>query len=221
MKLKSFGCSFTYGSDLADCDIPDMGASQHTWPALLADDLDLHYECYAWPGIGNLQIMDSVLTQCSLRDPSIFVINWTWTDRFDFLDPLTEQWDTLRPDGNTNRHQLYYREFYNQYHTMLTNSSYIKTTIDILQSKNIHFIMTMMDTILFDEVDPGWQDPRSISFLQKQIKPHIVYFENDTFLNWTKKKGFPISETLHPLESAHQAGFELIRSNLDTILHKV
>jgi hypothetical protein len=56
MKLKSFGCSFTYGSDLHDCDIPQWGASRQTWPALLAKNHNLEYECHAHPGIGNLQI---------------------------------------------------------------------------------------------------------------------------------------------------------------------
>ena len=221
MKLKSFGCSFTYGSDLADCNVPDWGASRQTWPSLLAQCQSLIYECHAWPGIGNLQIMNSVLEQCSLNDPAVFVINWTWLDRFDFMEPTTEHWITLRPDGDTKKHQLYYKYFYNQYHAMLINAVYIKTTIDLLKTRNIQFIMTLQDSTLFNKVDPGWQDPRSISFLQKQIKPHIVYFDNDTFLNWSKKKGFPISETLHPLEAAHQAAFELIRSNLDAILHKV
>jgi hypothetical protein len=213
MKLKSFGCSFTYGSDLHDCDIPLWGASQYTWPALLAKKHNLEYECYAHPGIGNLQIMHEVLTQASFDDPSIYIVNWTWLDRFDFIDPVKDQiWHTLRPTGDNHEHQLYYQYFYNQYHTMLTNSSYIKTAIDILKLKNIQFIMTLMDTTLFDEVDPGWQDPRSISLLQKEIKPYITWFENKTFLEFSKEKGFPISETLHPLEDAHQAVFELIRS---------
>jgi hypothetical protein len=216
MKLKSFGCSFTYGSDLHDClnsliNIP-FNASQFTWPALLANENNLTYECHARSGIGNLQIMHETLTQASLNDPSIYVVNWTWADRFDFLDPLTEQWHTLRPDGNTREHQLYYRYFYNQYYTMLTNASYIKTTADILNSRGIKFIMTLMDTTLFDEINSKWQDPRSISLLQKEIKPYITWFENQTFLNWAKQKGFPISETLHPLEEAHQAAFELVRS---------
>lgn len=221
MKLKSFGCSFTYGSDLNDCDIPDVGPSQYTWPALLAKEHNLTYECYAWPGIGNLQIMHEILTQASLNDPGVYVVNWTWADRFDFLDPLNEHWHTLRPDGDTPEHQLYYRHFYNQYHTMLTNACYIKTTADILKSHGIKFIMTLMDTTMFEEVDPGWQDPRSISLLQREITPYITWFNNQTFLNWSKQKGFEISETLHPLEDAHQAAFELIRSNFDTILHKV
>jgi hypothetical protein len=212
MKLKSFGCSFTYGSDLNDCDIPEYGPSRSTWPALLAKYYNLTYECYAWPGIGNLRIMNEVLTHLSFNDPSVYVINWTWADRFDFIEPLTEYWHTLRPDGDTPAHNQYYRHFYNQYHTMLTNNCYIKTTGDMLISRGVKFIMTLMDKTLFDVVDPNWQDPRSISLLQKEISPYITWFNNQTFLEFSKEKGFPISETLHPLEAAHQAGFELIKS---------
>jgi len=219
MKLKSFGCSFTYGSDLADCDIPDLGASQLTWPALLAHDLNYQYECYAYPGIGNLQIYQTILDQVRLRDSNFFVINWTWLDRFDFIDPLHEYWNTLRPDGNTHEHQLYYRYFYNQYHTVLTNGSYISSTISILKQHNIKFIMTLMDETLLEDVDPNWQLPRPVKLLQDNIKDYITKFNNKTFLEFTKEKGFPISETLHPLEDAHQAAFELIRS--DAILHRV
>jgi len=221
MKLKSFGCSFTYGSDLCDCDGVPFEASRQTWPALLAKSGDLDYECYAHPGIGNLQIYQTVLDQIRLKDSNFFIINWTWLDRFDFIHPLKENWHTLRPGGDTAEHQLYYKNFYNQYHTMLTNSSYISSTISILAQSNIKFIMTAIDETLFDEVDPGWQDPRSISLLQKEIAPYITWFDNQTFLNWSKQKGFSVSETLHPLEEAHQAGCKLIKPQFDAILHRV
>lgn len=213
MKLiKSFGCSFTYGTDLKDCDDTVPGYSRITWPALLASSIGARYECYAAPGIGNLQIYHNVLSEIPLLDSEFFVINWTWCDRFDFMDPLDEQWITLRPGGSNKQHDLYYRNFYNQYHDMMTNAAYINSAINLLQKHNIKFIMTTMDTTLFDVVNPNWQDPRSISLLQKEIKPHITYFQDQTFLNWSKEKGFPISETLHPLEDAHQAAFELIKS---------
>jgi hypothetical protein len=40
----------------------------------------------------------------------------------------------------------------------------------------------------------------------------MTRFQEKTFLEYSKEKGFPISETLHPLEPAHQAAFELIKS---------
>ena len=213
MILKSFGCSFTYGSDLSDCEIPVWGdASKSTWPALLANSLGYDYECYAQPGIGNLQIYHTVLSQLPLENSDILVINWSWMDRFDFIDVLTEHWHTLRPDGTTDEHQLYYKYFYSQYHTKMTNSAYISSTVGLLKKYNKKFIMTLMDHTLFDIVDEHWQDPRSISLLQKEINPYITRFNGQTFLEWAKDKGFPISNTLHPLEEAHQAAFELIKS---------
>ena len=65
MKLKSFGCSFIYGTDLADDGRGFIAAtpSRLTWPALLAQNLDYSYECYARPGCGNLRILEKILNQ--------------------------------------------------------------------------------------------------------------------------------------------------------------
>ena len=65
MKLKSFGCSFIWGSDLPDDgrNLPRATASRLTWPALLAQDLEYEYECHARPGAGNLQITERLLNQ--------------------------------------------------------------------------------------------------------------------------------------------------------------
>lgn len=209
MKLKSFGCSFTFGSDLSDCISNDMMVpSCSTWPALLAKNKQLEYECYARPGIGNLQIMNSVLEQAQLNDPSVFVINWTWIDRFDYLDPVDETWTTLRPDGNQKEHKLHYQYFYNQYHTMLINNSYILATIAILESQKIDFFMTAMDSTLLEPVNPNWQDPRSIRLMQKKLKSYINWFEGLSFLDWSRKHKFPESKFWHPLEEAHLSASE-------------
>ena len=53
---------------------------------------------------------------------------------------------------------------------------------------------------------------KAIQELQEYIRPHMITFEDQTFLEWSRKKGFPISETLHPLEEAHQAALELIKN---------
>jgi hypothetical protein len=210
MKIKSFGCSFIYGSDLIltnkenNCN----GFSpllHNTWPSLVADHYQFEFENYAWPGIGNLRILEQILTQAELSDPAVFIISWTWLDRFDFIEPLTEQWETLRPDGDTQLHKIYYKQVYNQYHTMLTNASYIATAINVLNIKQIPFCMTVMDTTLFDPIDPGWQDPYALRALQTLIKPHIHWFDDQDFLSWSRANNYPISEAWHPLEEAHVA----------------
>lgn len=222
MKLKSFGCSFIYGTNLADdgCGFLTSTPSQLTWPSLLAQDLNYKYECHAHPGSGNLLILEKVLNQSALNDPAVFVVGWTWIDRFDYttkiIEPVRETevvddevWKTVMPIDTDNRAHNYYRDLHSQYRDKLTNLIYIKTAIDTLKQKNIPFIMTYVDNILFET---QWQCPSGVKELQDYIIPYMTTFDSKSFLEYSKEKGFPISETLHPLEDAHRAAFELIKS---------
>ena len=217
MKIKSFGCSFTFGSDLSDCvyNTGFLDYSRLTWPALLAKHFGLEYECHAKPGIGNLQILDSVLAQAHLNDPAFFIINWTWLDRFDYIQPINETFLTLRPDGDQREHRLYYKYFYNQYHSMLTNAAYIVSVIKILETKKIKFLMTAQDLILVEPVDANWHDPRAISMLQKTLGPYLHWFDGQTFLQWSRKHGYPESAAWHPLDLAHQTAADYMITVFD------
>jgi hypothetical protein len=223
MKLKSFGCSFIYGSDLADDGKGLMVAtpSQLTWPSLLSQNLNYTYECYARPGAGNLRTLEKVLNQASDNESTMFVIGWTWIDRFDYTAVPTEPtvrsefianevWKTVMPVDTDSRAHNYYRDLHSQYRDKLTNLIYVKTAIDTLNQKNIPFIMTYMDELLFET---QWHYTDSVKDLQDYIQPYMTKFEGSTFLDWAKQKGFPISETLHPLEQAHTAAAKYIISH--------
>jgi hypothetical protein len=209
MILKSFGCSFIYGSDLSDIDNNYRFPSQLTWPALIAKNLELSYQCHAWPGVGNLYILEQLLIQLSSNKPELCVIGWTWIDRFDYNDSTNNQWQTIVPIGTDNLTKTYYKNLHSQYRDKLTTLIYIKTAIDFLKQKDCPFIMTYMDELIFET---EWHTSPAIIDIQNYIKPYMTKFENKTFLDFSKEKGFPISETLHPLEPAHQAAFDLIRS---------
>jgi hypothetical protein len=234
MILKSFGCSFTFGSDLHDSqkyllDENRPVPSQFSWPALLAKNLNGSYECFASPGAGNLKILEKVLTQ-SANDigTSIFVINWSFIDRYDYIvgeylgdhwDPIdNEFWHTIRPTSIDQVATTYYQNLHSQLCDKLKTLTYIKCVIDSLTQKNIPFIMTYLDDLIFET---EWHTTPAIIDLQNYIRLYMTTFENQTFLNWSKQKGFLFSETLHPLEDAHQAAFELIKPTLCSILHKV
>jgi hypothetical protein len=205
MKLKSFGCSFIYGSDLADCN--NNISSLKTWPSLLAQQKNLKYTCYAWPGAGNLQILEQLLNQ--LNEPALYVIGWSWIDRFDYNNQVDNSWKTIMPIDTGPLAKIYYKDLHSQYRDKFTNLVYIKTAIDTLKQKGYPFIMTHMDNLLFET---KWHTTPAVVDLQNYIRPYITQFNGNTFLDWANKKGFPISETLHPLEDAHQAAFELIKS---------
>jgi hypothetical protein len=222
MKLKSFGCSFIYGSDLSDqfktLD-PVNDHSRLTWPALIAADLGIAYECHAWPGVGNFKILCNVISEASLSDPSVFVINWTWMDRFDFVDDQ-EQWQTVLPGQKSQKSDLYYRHFHSHIKDMLTSVMNINTAIAFLEERRIPFVMTYMDYDILQAVDPDWHDPRYLSVLQKKIRPFLIDFESKNFLDWSRDKGFDISDSWHPLEEAHDAAAELMLPAIDAILHR-
>ena len=114
-----------------------------------------------------------------------------------------------RVTGVADFAKTYYKHLHSQYQDKLLSLIYIKTAIDTMIEKQIPFIMTYIDDLIFET---EWHSSPAIQELQEYIRPHMVTFEGQNFLDWAKEKGFPISETLHPLEEAHQAAFELIKS---------
>jgi hypothetical protein len=221
MNLKSFGCSFIFGTDLADSrDNEPPVSSRTTWPALVAKELGATHQCYARPGSGNLQVLERVLTQCANAGPNdVFVIGWTWIDRHDYIEPTNNlwadsimlapktPWKTIVPVDDSELAQTYYKKLHSQYQDKLTTLIYMKTAIDMLREHNIKFVMTYIDNLTFET---EWQPNAAISELQKYIWPYTTQFENETFLNWSKSKNFEISPTLHPLEAAHRLAADYI-----------
>ena len=85
----------------------------------------------------------------------------------------------------------------------------MRLVIDVLKQKGFPFIMTYIDDLTFDQ---RWNVMPGILELQQYIQPYMTTFNGLTFLEWSKEKGFEISQTQHPLEAAHQSAFELIQS---------
>jgi len=202
-KLKSFGCSFIYGSELSGTDTIYQ-ASDLTWPALIAKKLNIDYECYAWPGQGNFKIYCDILANSLFNDDSVYVINWTWIDRHDYVDSQ-EQWNTLRPAQENQLQEFYYKNLHSQLQDMISNASWIVSAAEHLKSLNCNFVMTYMDHNLLMPIDPDWHDPRYLEVLQHKLKHLLVDFDGLNFLDWSRKNRYPVSSQWHPLETAHEA----------------
>lgn len=203
MILKSFGCSFVYGSDLSDC--TDTACSQLTWPALISKKLNYQYKCYAWPGQGNLYILDQILRE--LDSQSFFVINWTWSDRFNFADRDNDNWNAILPGDNSKMSEFYFKHLHSQYNDKFSTLSFIKLAIDALEQNNCRYLMTCMDSVIQDQ---QWHQTPSIAYLQNAVLNKITTFDGLNFLDWSKKNGHPVSKLWHPLEAAHQAASEFL-----------
>lgn len=227
MFVKSFGCSFIFGNDLPDDgrDSAYATASQLTWPALVAKKLELPYKCAAVGGSGNLYILDNILNSLAANiQPHFCIIGWTWIDRFDYTESTAAPrgWKTLTPINNSALAKTYYRDLHSEYRDKFVNLVYIYTAIQALKARNIPFVMTVLDDLVLDE---KYHFTPAMADLQQKIRPHITDFEGMNFLEWSRKKGFPISGTLHPLEQAHAAAAELLWPKLkawckqNTVVH--
>lgn len=211
MKLKSFGCSFIFGSDLSDITTKSKKYSQLTWPAIIAQRLDMEYWCFARPGSGNLQILERVMVQAAGDTAdSLYIIGWTWIDRFDFVHPVENLWHTIMPVNQDSVSKHYYRDLHSQYRDKLTTLIYIKTAVDILTQRGIPFIMTNIDQLIWE---PEIYAADAIKNMQDHVKPHFKYFEDQTFLDWSRQQGFEISPAWHPLEPAHKAAADYAESH--------
>ena len=226
MRLKSFGCSFIYGSELSDEVLWDKAAgrrakySKSTWPAHLARHLNYNYLCYARPGAGNLQIAERALTHLATNESALFVINWSFIDRFDYvnLDNLTiwpgsMPWSTLMPVDETDTAKTYYAQLHSEIRDKLTTLMSVKLVLDTLKQKNCPFVMTYMDELMFDK---QWHTTPAMTDIQDYILPHMTRFDGMNLQQWTKKNGYPITSIGHPLEQAHAAAGQLMIKVFDT-----
>ena len=226
MQVKSFGCSFIFGSELADEDLarknkmPVAQFSKLTWPAHFAAHLNCDYYCYAKPGSGNLQIMERVLSHTAGAPvPDLYIIGWSWIDRFDYVNPQAVNytpygfWKTIMPIDTDSIAQNYYKDLHSECRDKLSTLVCIKSVIDTLLKKNVPFIMTYMDELMFDN---KWHTTPAITELQNYIHPYMTKFNNMTFLEWSRKNNFAETAMWHPLEQAHQAAADYIIQALDT-----
>ena len=211
MPLRSFGCSFTAGTDLF--------CEDNVWSNIVAEKLDIWHVNHAQAGIGNLQIAESVMLHSMPGD--ICVINWSWIDRFDFVDPNSEQWKTILPVDVNDYTKTYYRYLHSQYRDMLTNLMHAASVIDFLERHNIPFVMTVIDHLWMQKVQQSWHESCAIDWMQSRLQPYLCDFQGQDLLNWARSNDFPISDTWHPLDLAHEKAAELMLPIIESILRKV
>jgi hypothetical protein len=94
MILVAGGDSFTYGSELNDSvthrdttnpNPAQQIVSQSTFPALLARDFSMQYECAAYPGFSNSAIRRTTMNTCErLQDIGLVIVTWTFPGRYEF-----------------------------------------------------------------------------------------------------------------------------------------
>jgi len=223
MLFASFGDSFIFGSELKDCDPNHLYDSHFTWPRLICKKLNIDYMCLASPGIGNQQIADDVANIIATRGNSVvYSIHWTWIDRFDYIGDFPgrscghDVWATLNPGNSEKKTQWYYKNIHSELLDKIRSIGLVYQTIRLLQEHNCKFHMTYMDNLLLDQT---WHTTPSTKFLQDKISKYLMTYDGYNFLEWAKKKNYPIGPSSHPLEQAHQAAAEYWLPKVRTLLN--
>ena len=206
MLIKSFGCSFISGTDLAD--------AYNVWPSLIAHKLGINFKNCAFGGIGNQRILAELLKELGENDNEevFYIIQWTWQDRFDYVDD-NNHWQTCRPSLDTKSAAIYFKNFHSSFIDTLRSLSCIYTAIEILKTNNIPFVMTAIDDLIWQAADATFFHPASLTVLQNRIEPFIKYFDGMDFLTWSRQHNFAESKLWHPLDDAHQAAAEYVIKN--------
>ena len=211
MILGAFGDSFLFGSDLSDIQDHDsvnwFFPSKLTYPASIANKLNMEYLCTALPAQGNKVIADDILRAVlQHKDKMVYIINWTWIDRFEYIGQgrtgNSHGWCSTLPNSKNYHSEYYYKHFYSDIDAKISNLMYIDCILQSLLQNNCKFIMTFMDELLFDK---QFHCPPSVEYLQNKIQPYVSTFDGMNFLDWSRNHGFPISDNWHPLEQAHEA----------------
>lgn len=215
MVLKSFGCSFIWGSELPD-ERPGQCASELTWPSLAAQSLGLEYQCHARPGCGNLYIAQQILAQAQAGD--MIVVNWTYIDRYDYTYTDNDtQWLTCRPSQGDAGSDLYYRNFHSQYRDKLTNLITIANICYYLDRLGSRSFMTYQDSLLFET---QWHLDVAIERLQSQVRPFLYDFNGLNFVQWAHSQGYAVTPQGHLLAEGHRAVQHLVQSSINTHINK-
>ncbi len=147
-RLVTFGCSFTYGSELTD-------PSSQSWPNRLGVLINKKVVNKAVPGNSNLEILHNILSFKFFKD-DVVVIGWTYCDRdviFNKILPNTQinSWHDI--DIFTK-----WAEIHSSHDSIVRSSIYMhhaSVYLDSISVKNLNFwapptplFFAFMDTIL-------------------------------------------------------------------------
>jgi len=226
-KVIAIGDSFTRGDELADCPAQlsktKCQFSTQTWPALIAKSLNADYDCRAFGGIGNLQT--SFKTIGKIKQDYLYIVNWTWFERFDYVNVVIDEWQTTHPKHEDKLDHYFYRNLDSDLWNLFRNLQQIHSTISLLKQHNTDFIMTCLDptySIKIKDCRPNqalfqkWDDV--IIDLQEQVLPYIIEFNGMSFLDWAKHNNYQLGPNGHPLEDAHSAAAQYIQRTVP-LLH--
>lgn len=191
-RLVTFGCSFTYGSALADTYEFKPGPSIYAWPNIAANELNLECVNKGMPGAGNKEILHHI-QNFDFHEDDIVCILWTYHARWSVIKENSFERFLARKKDRIS--QYFYQFLYDENDLWLdsyTRINFAKLFLDKKGIRNLHFTINK-STI---EKIPSWSD---------------VNFEN-VFMD-EYRDNYPLGlDGAHPGEEAHKEFAKSVKS---------
>ena len=81
----------------------------------------------------------------NFRQDTFVIVNWTWFERFDYIELQTDHWTTTHPRHEDKLNHYFYQNLDNDIWNVHRNLQQIHSTICLLKQNKIDFIMTCLD----------------------------------------------------------------------------
>lgn len=244
MKLIAGGDSFVWGSELRDHKHGGPGGhSPSTYPALLAQQNGLDYECVAMPGSGNDSIARRVIEACYDQDDVMVLVSWTWSARYEFWIDKKSHWETVSsaqyerkafaPFAELSKDfiQTYFNDVgFSDYWQTYTSLREITRLQDHLTARSIPYMFTICDN-WFEKADCLRKPDPVISSLHYHLdKRRWFFFPEGSkypktttprgFYQWAVEERYEQGLQLHPLEEAHVSAAKLMSDRFLTLINE-
>ena len=200
MILVAGGDSFTYGSELADGVTPHDPSgteparaivSQSTFPALLAKDFNMQYECVAYPGFSNSAIRRTVMNACeTIQNIGLVFVTWTFPGRYEFRFEYDTgerwgHWYNLNPWSIIDDVEQIKREMVNNHPTHLQH--HINHLLRAKQTGTADFAKTFYKHVGSTQYWETYNSLTEIIMLQQYLQlkkiPYIFSMVDEALLN--------------------------------------
>jgi hypothetical protein len=230
MILVAAGDSFIWGSELADS-LNDY--SRSTFPALLAEQASMEYQCAAYPGNANNAISRMAIDKiCNIKSDKFLLVQWTYPQRseFRFMDGWASinSWHTTHKDfsevyfkyaGNTEYYEIY---------SVLKEIVFLQQYCHI---NNIPYMFMTADNTFFCHENYLRSRDSSLENLYSQINWNNWFWFpsalelNETsaprgFYQWAIENKYTVGMEGHPLEKAHNDAAMLIKEKFNEMVTK-
>jgi hypothetical protein len=224
--LVVFGDDYVRGTEL----LLNRDGSR-TWTGQIAQRLGWEYHNFGVPGVGNEAIARNILSWIDSADTkdSLVVINWTWTQRWDFYITQYEDWTTIGPTAQPREFTTWFDkpgaerfvEYYNEFvgRSLLWNKWRSLQTINSVQSCLSSLSIPSVQTCIDDHLLNGSSHaPGYVRVLQNNVREQILTWQGMNFLQWCEHHDHELTQTCQPGQSAHDAAADLWQNHYQEIL---